>query len=324
MIDVSIIIVSWNTRQILKDCLDSIYDQTQGIEFETIVVDNDSSDGSPEMVSELFPNVILIKNQNNVGFAKGNNQGIELGKGRYILLLNSDTIILDNAITKSIRYIDRQPEIGIMGCRVVNPDLSLQPTCFQYPSLLNLFLSMTYLYKIFPKNRFFGRERMSWWDRSDARPVDVVTGCYMLIRLEVCEQIGGLDETYFMYGEETDFCYRAKQRGWKVWFAPVANIVHLGGASSKKMRLDMILQLRASLLYFIKNHHCCLSYRLACLLISLFFLLRVPYWLFKGICVKSDRTRSFERSKTYFYGALKALWGAGALRKKPDIHGDKK
>lgn len=314
--DVSVIIVSWNTRQILQECLESVYQQTHGIEFEVFVVDNGSTDGSVEMIEGSFPQVRFIRNSENVGFARANNQALEKAFGRYILLLNSDTLILDNAIVKTVQYLDDHPDIGILGCQVLNPDRTLQRTCFQFPSLLNMLLSMTYLYKIFPGSRFFGRERMTWWDRNDERPVDVVTGCYMLVRKELVEQIGLLDETYFMYGEETDWCWRAKTNGWKVWFAPVGRIIHFGGASSKRMRPEMILQLHAGILKFIRKNKGIASYAVACVLTSLFFLIRIPYWFFHGLIDPGERFSSFRTCRTYLSGTWRSLGGYAYLKHK--------
>ena len=178
IIDVSIIIVSWNTEEILRNCLKSVYEDGGDVAFEVIVIDNASSDGSAEMIRKNFPQVVLIENSENRGFAAANNQGITIAKGRYVLLLNSDTIVLDKAIEKTLSFADAHRESGIVGCRVLNPDKTLQPTCFMFPSVLNMLLSTTYLYKLFPKSRFFGRERMTWWDRSDTRQVDVATGCF--------------------------------------------------------------------------------------------------------------------------------------------------
>ncbi len=218
--EISIIIVNWNTRDVLCDCLRTLYQQAGGIDFEVIVVDNASTDSSAEMVKVRFPNVILIENHENRGFAAANNQGMAIARGRYVLLLNSDTVVPDDTMPKMVAFAYNHPEAAVVGCRVLNPDGTLQPTCFMFPSLLNMVLSSTYLYKLFPGSKFFGRERMTWWDRNDAREVDVVTGCFMLVRREAIEQIGLLDEYFFMYGEETDWCYRFKQAGWKVIFTP--------------------------------------------------------------------------------------------------------
>lgn len=314
--DVSVIIVSWNTRQVLNECLTSLFEQTHGIAYEVWVVDNHSQDGSPDMVRQHFPQAHLIQNSENVGFARANNQAMAYAKGRYVLLLNSDTVILDNAITRSVHYMDDHPDVGIMGCRVLNSDRTLQRTCFQYPSLLNMLLAMTYLYKIFPHSRFFGRERMTWWDRSDEREVDVVTGCYMLVRKEVIEQVGMMDETYFMYGEETDWCYRARAQGWKIVFAPVGDIIHLGGASSKLMKSEMMLQMRGSILMFMYKHRGVTAYGIGCLLTSLFFLLRVPYWFFRGLFRPADREGAMRTCKIYLSGAIRSLGGYTCLKHK--------
>ena len=278
--ELSIIIVSWNTRQTTCDCIRSIYGQPSKVDYEVIVVDNASSDGSVDMVNREFPEVIIISNSENRGFAAANNQGIAVAQGRYVLLLNSDTIVLDGAIDKVVAFADTHPKAGITGCRVLNEDKTLQLSCFMFPSVLNMTLWITYLFKLFPRSRFFGRERMTWWDRDDVREVDVLTGCFMLVRRESLEQVGLMDERFFMYFEETDWCYRFKQEGWKVMFTPNAEIIHLGGASSKQIRAAMVKQWRKSMLLFFKKHKSISEYLSAWFLIMLFLLTRVPYrWL---------------------------------------------
>ncbi len=283
--DVSVIIVNWNTAQITRDCLESVYQQTDGIDFEVIVIDNASSDDSVAVIKEKFPQVVLIENDDNAGFAAANNQGMKSVKGRYILLLNSDTIVLDGAIQKTQSFADAHLKAGIVGCRVLNPDKTLQPSCFMFPSILNMFLWVTYLFKIFHNSRFFGREWMSWWDREDKREIDVVTGCFMLVRREALEQVGMMDEQFFMYFEETDWCWRFKQAGWKVMFTPSAKIIHLGGVSSGQIKTKMVNQWRKSMLLYYKKHKSLLAYVSAWLLITLFFITRVPYWRLKRIMV---------------------------------------
>jgi GT2 family glycosyltransferase len=307
MIDVSIIIVSWNTRDILRQCLQSIYEQTVALEYEVIIIDNASTDGSAEMIKTQFPKAILVENTINKGFAAANNQAIVLAKGRFILLLNPDTIVLNNAINKSILFADQNQQAAVIGCKVFNPDGTLQPTCFMFPSLLNMFLSSSYLYKLFPKSRFFGRERMTWWDRDDVREVDVVTGCFMLVRRSAIEQIGLLDERFFMYGEETDWCYRFKQAGWKVVFTPVAEIIHLGSQSSKKIREKMIVQVRLSILYFISKHYGWLSHKIAALLVVLFFAARVPVWLIVYVFGNAYKKIAAVKLRAYISGIKQVL-----------------
>jgi GT2 family glycosyltransferase len=253
-VDVSVIIVNWNTEEILRQCLRSVYAETHGISFEVIVIDNASSDNSVEMVRGAFCDVKLIANKKNVGFAAANNQGIAIANGRYVLLLNSDTIVLDRAIQKTIAYADGHPDTAVVGCRILNPDGSLQNSCFMFPSILNWFLFSTYLYKLFPRSQFFGREQMSWWGREDAREVDVVTGCFMLVRSPAIDDVGVMDEGFFMYAEETDWCYRFKSRGWKNQFTPDGVIIHIGGASAAKLGARRARITNASFIRYMFKH----------------------------------------------------------------------
>ncbi len=316
MTDLSVIVVSWNTCSILRQCLKSIYKQIRDIVFEVIVIDNASTDGSVEMIRSEFPGVTLIVNDTNRGFAAANNQGIYVAQGRYILLLNSDTIVLDHAIDKVVAFADVHSEAAVVGCRVLNQDRTLQPTCFMFPCILNMLLSTTYLYKLFPKSKFFGRERMTWWDRKDTREVDVLTGCFMLVRQKAIEQVGLMDEQFFMYGEETDWCYRFKQAGWKVMFAPVAEIVHIGGASTDRMTGDMTLQLRGSVLRFIDKYHSKGRYVLACILTGMFFALRIPFWLIRILASPKNRLSSWSMVKVYSKAVFRLLHGSQGLSVK--------
>lgn len=306
-IDLSIIVVNWNTRDILWDCLKSVYEQTKDISFEVIVIDNASSDDSVKMVKSEYPQVVLIENNVNRGFAAANNQGMQVAKGRYVLLLNSDTIVLDSAIQKTLAFATQHPEAAVVGCKVLNPNRSLQPTCFMFPSLLNLFLSSTYLYKLFPHNRFFGREQMTWWARDDVREVEVVTGCFMLVRKEAIVQVGMMDESFFMYAEETDWCYHFKKADWKLLFTPDSQIIHLGGQSSKTVRPKMIIQLRIGILQFIRKHHNVLYYYSATAMILLWFAVRIPWWGILSIISKNKRKEALLIIKSYWQGIITIL-----------------
>ena len=182
-----------------------------------------------------------------------------------------------------------------------------------FPSILNLILGCTYLYKMFPKSKFFGRENMTWWDANDVREVDYIRGCFMLVRREAIEQVGVMDEQFFMYGEETDWCYRFKKNGWKVMFSPAGQIIHLHGASSKQVELKMIRQLRSGILLFIKKNRNRIVYISACLLVALFFLLRVPYWLCRAAFSKKTRGQDMKMTKVYVTSFFRALLGWKAL-----------
>jgi GT2 family glycosyltransferase len=312
--NVSIVIVNWNTEKILHDCLKSVYANTGNLKCEVIVVDNASSDGSVEMVKNDFPDVILIENESNRGFAAANNQGMSIAVGEYVLLLNSDTVILDNAIVKTISFADANPKAAVMACKVLNRDRTLQSTCFLFPSILNLILSMTCLDRLFPNNRIFGRERLTWCAWEDVLEVDVVAGCFMLVRRKAIEEVGVMDEEYFMYAEETDWCYRFKQRRWRVVFTPVGEIIHIGGVSSKQMPVEMLLQLFSSTLLFFKKNKGKPAYVSACFLVALFFLLRVLYWFCLAIFRENNRSSYAQKVRTYFKGFLYALVGGRGLR----------
>ncbi len=250
-VDVTIVIVSYNTRELTLNCLHSIYEQTKNISFEVIVVDNASSDDSTEAIKKTFPKVSLVENPKNLGFAAANNQGIRQAKGRYVLLLNSDTRVLEGAIDKSVGFADSHPEAGVVGCRTLSPDGSLQYNCFMFPSLLNLVISMTRLSKGFSKNRFFGRVRLTWWDYDTVREVDVVAGCFMLVRRQALDEVGPMTEEYFMYSEDTDWCWRFHRHGWKVLYTPEPSILHVWGASSSQCFLEMKILERRSFLIFL-------------------------------------------------------------------------
>jgi GT2 family glycosyltransferase len=253
-LEVSIIIVNWNTVDLLRQCLRSVFAETQNINCEVIVIDNASTDDSVEMVRCEFGQTRLIANTRNVGFAAANNQGMAVANGRYVLLLNSDTVVLDNAVQETVAYADRYPDTAVVGCRILNPDRSLQNSCFMFPSLLNWFLFSSYLYRLFPRSRFFGREQMSWWPRDDAREVDVVTGCFMLVRKSAIDDVGMMDEGFFMYAEETDWCYRFKTKGWKNRFTPKGEIIHIGGASAAKLGPRRAQITNASYMRYMTKH----------------------------------------------------------------------
>jgi len=251
--DLSVIVVSWNTSDELRDCLESLAAGVRGISAEVIVVDNASTDGSPDMVAARFPDVRLVRSPENLGFAAGCNAGLHVATGRYLLLLNPDTIVVDDVLAATVRYLDENPGVGTLGCRVLNADGSLQPSCFRDPSVLNTFLGVTGLAKLrWP--RFFGRERMTHWRRDSEREVDVVTGCYLATRREVVDDIGPLDDGYFFCGEEADWCRRMRARGWVLRFAPVGDIVHLDGVAGRKLSERRDLLGMAGLVRYADHH----------------------------------------------------------------------
>lgn len=265
--DVSVIIVNWNTRELLSDCLESVYKQTRTSEFEVIVVDNNSSDSSAEMTCTKFPDVKLIVNDTNKGLAAAINQGLGIALGRYVLLLNSDTLICEQTIDKTLAYAQGRPDLGIVSCQVVDSDGRIAMTSFSFPSPWNLFCRLSGLASTFKNSKLFGAERMLWWDRKSRRQVDVVSGSFMMVRREAIKQVGRMDEDYFLYYEETDWCYRFARAGWKTVFWPGARIIHIGDQSSQKEALKMFVQFHKSLLIFFKKHYGLPVYLLARLML---------------------------------------------------------
>jgi len=250
-VEVSIVIVNWNARDYLRDCLRSIRDNVS-IAVETIVIDNASSDGSAAMVSGEFPGVALIANTANRGFAAANNQGIRAARGRYVLLLNPDTVVYKETLEKSVEFADSNPRVGVLGCRVLEAEDRVQRTCFSFPGPMNLLLVELGLQRVFPRSRFFGRPELGWWDRDSELDVPVVSGMYMLVRRAAIERVGVMDEDYFVYAEEADWCFRIAKAGWRCVFAPVGSILHRegGGKSTAQIKARMYVQLQKSQLIF--------------------------------------------------------------------------
>ena len=254
-IDVSIIIVNWNTKDFLQECLHSVFETTHEVTFEVIVVDNGSCDGSLEMVTENYPYVKLIQTGSNLGFAKANNVGIKNSKGRHICLVNSDVVIREGCIDKMYMYIQQHPPIGILGPRILNPDLTLQSSCRGNLSLWNTFCRSLALDTIFPRSTLFGGLLMNYWPHDTIRRVDAILGCFWMVRREALNQVGLLDEQFFMYAEDIDWCKRFWKTGWEVVFFPYAEAIHYGGGSSLEVPIKSYVKAnRSSFVYWRKYH----------------------------------------------------------------------
>jgi GT2 family glycosyltransferase len=291
--DVSVVIVSWNTRDILRGCLRSVFEQTRDISLEVFVVDNNSHDGSAEMVRAEFPQVKLIANPQNRGFAAACNQGMRVGSARYTLLLNPDTIVLDDAISRCVRYADLHADVGVVGCQVLENENRISPTGFSFPSPSNVFLALSGLSRIFPRSRIFGRPELSWWDRNSECEVDVVTGMFMLVRREAIAQVGLMDEAYFVYSEEADWCYRFAQAGWRRVFTPCARIVHLdGGAkSTSQASTKMFVQMQKSSMIYHRKNLGLFAWSLVKVIYIVSNFVRLVAWFILSIVNRDLRTR---------------------------------
>ncbi len=265
-VDLSIIVVNWNTREMLADCLTSVAGSRLKVEgsgsknegsafdlqpptFETFVIDNGSTDGSAGMVREQFPWVRLIENATNVGFARANNQGISQATGRYVLLLNPDTVVHPGALATLVAFMDAHPPAGACGARLLNGDGSLQPACHPMLTPGREFWRLLFLERLWPRATY----RMERWDTVTPRRVEVIKGACLLLRRETLDQVGVLDDSYFMYTEEVDLCYRLVQAGWELWYVPAAVVTHHGEASSRQVKKTMYLQLYRSKVQFYRK-----------------------------------------------------------------------
>jgi len=253
--DLSIIIVNWKVKDLLENCLRSIFEQTKNISFEVFVVDNASGDGSVEMVREKFPQVDLTASAENLGFAKGNNLAIKKARGRYVLLLNPDTEILDNALEKMVRFMDTHHGCGIAGCKLLNPDLSLQPSVRAFPDLASQLFILLKIHHLLPHSKTMYKYLVQNFDYEQAQEVDQVMGAFMVIRREVIDKIGMLDENFWIWFEEVDFCKRAKEAGFKIFYTPETKIIHHFGQSFKQvMNVQKQKVFNRSLSYYFKKH----------------------------------------------------------------------
>ncbi|HVP36196.1 MAG TPA: glycosyltransferase family 2 protein, partial [Terriglobales bacterium] len=259
MITLSIIIVSYNVKEFISECLRSIFNSKIQKEFEVIVVDNGSKDKTVKMIRKDFMKVYLIENNENKGFAAANNQGLNKAKGEFVLFLNPDTSVLSEAIEKSMTFLSETPEAGAVGCKILNQDGSLQPSCKSFPDFWNYFFESTFLYKLFPKNRLFGRFYMTSFDYNVIREVDMVSGAFLMAPKRLIEEVGGWDERFFIYSEETDLCYRIRRANKKIFFIPQAQIIHYGSRSTSQEPVKMFLQDHRGRYLFMRKHYNALS-----------------------------------------------------------------
>jgi len=297
LIHLSIIIVSYNTKEYLLPCLKSIFEKDDGIFQEVIVVDNGSRDGSGEEVKEKFPFIHLIENKKNLGFAKAANQGLQKASGRYLLLINPDAQVKRGAIEQFVSFMESHPEAGVAGGQLLNSDGSRQNSIANFPSLTTELLNKSLLRWLFPK-RFPGKER------NDLKPikVDSVIGACMLVRREAVDQVGLLDEDYFLFLEETDWCFRMKRGGWKIYHIPQAEIIHFQGKSAgKETALAKIEYYRSRYLFF-KKHRGFFQWIL--LLIGLNIKLWVEFILVVIGCLLTLFTMKKWRRKLSIYATL--------------------
>ncbi len=255
MSELSIIIVNYNVKQFLENLIVSIKKAASNIRHEIIVIDNASDDGSVEMLNEKFSNVNLIVNKENKGFGVANNQGLKIAKGKYILLINPDTIVKEDTFTKLIEFLDANQNIGMATCKVLNNDGSLQLACRRsFPGPWTSFTKVSGLSKLFPQSKLFAKYNLTYLDENDTYEVDAISGSFMFMKREVYEKIGGFDDDFFMYGEDLDLCYRTQKSGYKIYYFHETEIIHYKGESTKRSSIDETTVFYQAMQLFVKKH----------------------------------------------------------------------
>lgn len=252
--DLSIVIVSWNVKDLLRDCLQSIAHGQGGLAVELIVVDSASTDGSPAMVAAEFPWVTLLACDENVGFPRGNNMGIAKAHGRYILLLNPDTIVHDQALRRMVDYLDNHQDVGVVGAQLLNADGTVQSSRRRFPNLTTAFFESTWLQPWAPRRVLKHYYAQDLPDDQTA-DVDWVMGACLMTRRVLADHIGGLDEAYFMYSEELDWCHRIKDAGWRVVYLPAARVTHYQGKSSEQVVAQRHIYFNQAKLRYFRSYH---------------------------------------------------------------------
>jgi GT2 family glycosyltransferase len=253
--DISVVIVAWNARHYLELCLESLAEAHPRRSMEILVVDNASSDGTAEMVETRFSHVKLIRSHENLGFSKGNNLAIRQCQGRYIALVNPDVIVFPGCLDALADFLDQNPKVGNVGPRVFNPDMTQQSTCRRFPNLWNNFCSAAGLASKFKGSRFFAGEHMWFFPHDRTLAVNVLVGCFSMIRRDAFDAVGLLDEDLFMYGDDVDWCRRCWNAGWEVVFFPGARAIHDRGKITAPYPVRFAVAQQRSVLHYWKKHH---------------------------------------------------------------------
>lgn len=282
-IDISIIIINYNSTELLINCLDSIEKFTIGINYEVIVVDNNSVIGNIETLLKNRDRITLIKNDVNRGFGAANNQGVKIAKGKYILLLNNDTILFEHSIKKVFDFAETLEGNEIVGCKLLNEDKTIQKSVYDFPTLLNLFTANLFLYLLFPRSKYFNKYQLMNRGLNKTTEVDVVTGAFIFISRKKFEELDGFDERFFFYMEDTDLCYRHKKDGGKVIYFPDTSIIHLKGKSAKGESWFKNKHQSISTIKFFQKHFSGMKFLLAILFHYTGLIIRIPLFILGGI-----------------------------------------
>ncbi len=313
-IDLSIIIVNYNVKEFLLNLLQSIENAKNNYALEIIVVDNASDDGSVELIKEKYPDIKLIVNNTNVGFGSANNKALQIATGKYFLLINPDTIIKENTLKEMIDFFDRTPSAGIAGCKVLNPDATLQLACRRgFPGPWTSFTKVMGLSRLFPKSKLFARYNLTYLDENQTYEVDAVSGAFMMMRGELYHKIGGFDQQFFMYGEDLDLCYRAQKSGYKVYYVHTTEIIHFKGESTKRSSIDETKIFYDAMHLFVRKHFSTSFFIESILQVAIIFRKLIAFANVYRLAIFSIVID--------FILFIAAVWGAEQLYSKENWHG---
>lgn len=309
---VSIISVTWNGKRFVHECLRSLK-RDEDIPLEVIIVDNASTDGTPDLVAEQFPEFKLICNRQNYGFAKANNIGIQASQGRYLCLVNSDVVVPEGCFRELVRFMDEHTDIGILGPQMIGPDGDIRRSTMRLPSLRNSLLRAFALDGVPWLSRAAGGQMMSDFRHNNIADVEILNGWFWVIRREALDQVGLLDERFFMYGEDMDWCHRFREAGWRVVFYPYAKALHYGGASSSAAPIRFYVEMqRANLQYWSKHYDKC-TWLTECMIIFLHHVIRLFIYGAYSL-LPSSRRRELVSKTRRSWALLKLMFLHGIQR----------
>jgi N-acetylglucosaminyl-diphospho-decaprenol L-rhamnosyltransferase len=298
--DLSVVVVSYNTRDLLRACLTSVIStMSSTANYEVFVVDNASLDGSAAMVKDTFPRVRLMANRENRGFAAANNQAIRESTGQYVILLNPDTLVMDGALERMAKFMEGHPNVGAVGPRLVFPDGSFQHSAFSFPTLPMIFFDFFPLNHRLINSRLNGRYARALYDAGDPFPIDHPLGAGLMVRRRTIEEVGSLDERFFMYCEEIDWCMRIKEAGWQIFCFPRAQIIHYVGQSTKQFRAAMFVELHKSRYRLYEKHYSRSFLRMARLVVNVGLAYRRGWDRWAFIRGRLDREALEDRLSAY-------------------------
>ncbi len=252
---ISVVIVNYNVCDLLLNAVASVYVALDGLDGEIIVVDNASSDGAVETLNRVYPDVVTVALERNLGFGAANNIGFERARGQYVLILNPDTVVQEDTIRTMLAFMAEHPDVAFSGCKIILPNGTYDPVSKRgFPSPWSSFCKVFGLSRMFPKSRLFGGYNLTYIDADETAPVDALSGCFMVCRADVLKQLGGFDTDYFMYGEDLDLCYRAKKLGWAIYYYPATSILHLRGQSTRRSSIDALAVFYEAMEIFARKH----------------------------------------------------------------------